>query len=176
MARFRYTAERGGGEVYQGFAVAADRFELYRMIHQEGGRLLTLKDEAGGMRFLSLAYWNSKISTVPEQEKILFARNLGSMLSAGLPLSRALSVMDRQTKNLRLRSAIAEIESSVRHGQTFHEGLAKFPHIFSKLMVAMVRAGEEGGGLPDALLVVSEQMDRSSDLKKKVRGALIYPT
>jgi len=175
MARFSYTAQKGNGDVYQGFAVAADRFELYHIIRQEGGRLLSLHDESGSHHVLSLSYWNGKLTTVPEQEKILFARNLGAMLGAGLALSRALSVIDRQTKNVRLRNAVSEIESAVRRGETLHDGLAKFPHIFSKLMVAMVRAGEEGGDLSGSLLVISEQMERSSELKKKIRGALIYP-
>ncbi len=173
--RFSYTAEKAGGDTYQGVAEAKDRFELYQVVRREGGRLVNVREE-GRNKYLTLNYWNTKFATISEQEKILFTRNLGSMLTAGLPLSRALAIIERQSKNARLRETVTEVGTAIRHGDPFHAALAKYPHVFSKLMIAMVKAGEEGGDLPAALLVVSEQMERASDLKKKVRGALIYPT
>lgn len=174
MARFSYTAEKAGGEVYKGIATARDRFELYEIVRREGGRIISVAEEARAGVF-SLRYWNSKISTVPEYEKILFARNLGAMLGAGLSLARALAVIERQTKNARLASVVSELSSAVRRGETLHSALARFPHVFPKLFVAMTRAGEEGGQLSQALGVVSDQMERMYVLKKKIRGALLYP-
>ena len=174
MARFTYTAQKNDGEVYNGIAVAQDRFELYNIIRREGGHLLSLEVDRSDSK-LTFAYWIEKITSVPEQQKILFSRNLGVMLGAGLPLSRALAVMERQTKDPHLVHAISEISTDVRHGGTFHSALGKFPKIFPRLTVAMVRAGEEGGDLSQALIVASEQMEHASDLKKKIRGAMIYP-
>ena len=168
MTRFKYTAERSGGEVYTGVAEAKDRFELYSVVRREGGKIIALSEENSNNWF-DLQYWNSKLSTIKEYDKILFARNLGAMLSAGLSLSRAFSVMERQTKNPKLKFVVTEIASDVRRGSTLHDSLAKFSTFFSKLFVAMVRAGEEGGTLPDALSVISEQMERSYSLKKKIR-------
>jgi type IV pilus assembly protein PilC len=176
MARFVYTAEKNGGEVYKGVADAADRFEVYQIIRREGGRLLWLGEDAMARRFFSLAYWNAQFSTVSEQDKIMFARNLGSMLGAGLPLSRALAVITRQMKNVRLNATLSEVASDIRHGDSLHVALAKFPRVFPKIMTAMVRAGEEGGDLSASLTTTSEQMERANDLKKKVRGALLYPS
>src|SRR3989344_952327 len=172
--RFSYTAEKAGGEIYTGIAEAQDRFELYSVVRREGGKIVALSEEKSNDWF-SLQYWNNKFSTIKEYDKVLFARNLGAMLSAGLSLSRAFSVMERQTKNSKLKFVVTEIASDVRRGATLHDALAKFPHLFSRLFVAMVRAGEEGGSLPDALSVISEQMERGYSLKKKIRGALIYP-
>lgn len=175
MARFTYTAQKADGEVYNGVANAQDRFELYNIIRREGGHLLSLQlDKSDNL--LSPLYWLGKLTTVPEQQKILFTRNLGVMLSAGLPLSRALSVMERQTKDPHLVQAISEISSDVRHGSTLHDSLGKYARIFPRLTIAMVRAGEEGGDLASALVVASEQMEHASDLKKKIRGAMIYPS
>ncbi len=174
MARFTYTAQKNDGEVYKGVAVAQDRFELYNIIRREGGHLLSLQVDKSQNTFNPM-YWLGKLTTVPEQQKILFARNLGVMLGAGLPLSRALAVIERQTKDSHLVQAISEISSDVRHGTTLHESLGKFPSIFPRLTVAMVRAGEEGGDLSSSLVVASEQMEHASDLKKKIRGAMIYP-
>ncbi|OGG80196.1 hypothetical protein A3A39_02910, partial [Candidatus Kaiserbacteria bacterium RIFCSPLOWO2_01_FULL_54_13] len=157
-----------------GIAEAQDRFELYSIVRREGGRIVALTEE-GANNWLSLRYWNSKLTTVKEYDKILFARNLGAMLSAGLALARALSVMERQTKNPKFAYIVTQIASDVRRGGTLHEAFSKFPHFFSKLFIAMVRSGEEGGSLPDSLSVVSDQMERMYQLKKKIRGALIYP-
>ncbi len=174
MARFKYTAEKSDGEVYTGVAEAQNRFELYNVVRKEGGKIVAV-DEESANQWLNLKYWNSKLSSVKEYDKILMARNLGAMLSAGLSLSRALAVLERQTKSPKLSGVIGDVSSEVRRGSTLHEALAKSPRVFSRLFIAMVRAGEEGGGLPDALAVISEQMERSYQLKKKIRSALIYP-
>jgi len=174
MARFTYTAEKSDGEVYKGIAQARDRFELYEIVRHEGGRIVSVQEEKN-RGYLSIAYWNSKITTVPEYDKILFARNLGAMLSAGLSLSRALAVLERQTHNPRLGSIVSEISSSVRRGETLNSSLKAFGRVFPPLFVAMVRAGEEGGDLPQALVTISDQMERMYVLKKKIRGAMLYP-
>jgi len=172
--KFSYTAEKNGGEVYKGVAEAADRFELYGIVRQEGGKIISV-EEAGGSGWFSMTYWNSLFSRVSEYEKILFARNLGAMLSAGLALARALAVIERQTKNAKMSAVVSQVASDVRRGEPLHGALGKFPKIFPKLFVAMVRAGEEGGDLPASLQVISDQMERMYALKKKIRGALIYP-
>ncbi len=174
MSRFSYTAEKTDGEVYKGSASARDRFELYRIVRREGGRILSVaEDESASVWRLS--YWNAKLTTIAEYDKILLARNLGAMLGAGLSLARALAVLERQTKNPRLARTISEIGSDVRRGESMHAALGKFPRVFPKLFVAMVRAGEESGELPQALGTIADQMERMYTLKKKIRGALIYP-
>lgn len=175
MSRFTYTAEKNGGETYKGVAEARDRFELYEIIRREGAHIISLSEEKGS-GVMSAAYWNAMISSVSEYEKILFARNLGAMLGAGLSLARALSVMERQIKNPKMALIVNALSSDVRRGDAFNMSLAKHPAIFNKLLVAMVRAGEEGGDLPASLKVVADQMERMYNLKKKIRGALIYPS
>ncbi len=174
MAHFNYTAEKSDGEVYKGVAEATDRFELYTVVRREGGKIISVEEERGN-NFLSITYWNAHFSTVKEYDKILLTRNLGAMLSAGLSLARALAVLERQTKNPRLSSTIAQLASDVRRGDTLHDSLARSPKVFSRLMIAMVRAGEQGGDLSGSLSVVSDQMERMHELKKKIRGAMIYP-
>lgn len=174
MAHFSYTAEKSDGEIYKGVAEATDRFDLYTIIRREGGKIITVHEERSN-NLLSLTYWNSRLSSIKEYDKILLTRNLGAMLSAGLSLARALAVLERQTKNPRLSRTISELASNVRRGDTLHASLAQSPSIFSRLMIAMVRAGEEGGDLSGSLAVVSDQMERMHELKKKIRGAMIYP-
>jgi type IV pilus assembly protein PilC len=175
MVQFRYTAEKSGGEIYNGAAEAEDRFALYETIRREGGKVLSVKEERAN-NYWSFSYWNMLISTVKEQDKILFARNLSAMLTAGLALSRALSVIERQTRAPKFSSVLANIGSSVRRGSSFHEALQIYPNVFPRIFVAMVKAGEEAGDLTGALVTVSDQMDQSMTLKKKVKSALIYPS
>lgn len=174
MARFTYTAEKSDGEIYKGVAQARDRFELYNVVRGEGGRIIALSEEAK-KGILDLDYWNAKLSTVKEYDKILTARNLGAMLGAGLALARALAVLERQTSNRKLASVVGEVASDVRRGESLHAAMAKYPHVFSKLFVAMVRSGEEGGDLSQTLQTISDQMERMYVLKKKIKGAMIYP-
>src|SRR3989338_1619863 len=85
------------------------------------------------------------------------------------------SLWNLSRRNAKLSNTIAQIAGDVRRGDTFHAALAKFPQTFSRLFVAMVRAGEEGGDLPGALATAADQMERMYQLKKKIRSALIYP-
>lgn len=176
VAHFSYTAEKHDGELYKGVAEAKDRFELYDIVRREGGRIVTIAEDAGADQWWHWSYWNKRLSSVSEYEKVLFARNLGAMLSAGLALSRALSVMGRQAKNARLLAVVSELESDVRRGDTLHDAMRRFPDVFTSLAVAMTRAGEEGGTLSQSLAVTADQMERMYTLKKKIRGAMIYPT
>lgn len=174
MAHFVYTAEKTDGEVYKGVTEARDRFELYEIVRKEGGRLVAMSEESSH-HIWSFSYWNARLGTVKEYDKVLFARNLGAMLGAGLALARALAVLERQLKNPRLSRVIAQIAADVRRGDTLHQALAKSPNIFSRLFIAMVRAGEEGGDLSGSLATIADQMERMYQLKRKIRSALMYP-
>ena len=134
---------------------------------------MTVSDDGAHGLIPGIDKVNAMLTRVKEYDKILLARNLSAMLSAGLSLARALAVLERQTKNLKLKQVIGEIASNVRRGDTLHDALAKFPRIFSSLFIAMVRAGEEGGDLPAALVLVSDQMERMYQLKKKITSAMI---
>ncbi|MES2014384.1 MAG: type II secretion system F family protein [Patescibacteria group bacterium] len=173
--KFKVTAITKDGEKYTDIVEFPDRFAVYRDIRDRGDRVTDLKEETGkGFSFLSsFADFFQGISL---DEKVVLTRNLAAMLEAGLTISRALDVMKRQTRNQRLQKVLAAIISGVKSGETLSNVLASFPHIFSQLLISMVRAGEESGKLTESLRVASLQMERSSNLQKKVKGALIYPS
>ena len=112
---------------------------------------------------------------VKEHEKILFARNLGLMIRSCLSLSRALSVLERQTRNKLLKKVLADLQDSIGQGSSFNESLADFPKVFPDLFVSMVAAGEQSGNLSQSLQAVSDQMERTYLIKKKIKGAMVYP-
>ncbi|HEY4500651.1 MAG TPA: type II secretion system F family protein, partial [Candidatus Paceibacterota bacterium] len=154
---------------------APSRFAVYDQVAKNGGTVVKL-EEGGGSRFKLPAWLTMTIGTgVKRTEIIRMAKNLSAMLSAGLSLSRALSVIERQSSNSSLKIIATGLSESVKKGSSFHEALTAYPKVFPELFVAMSRAGEESGSLADSLAIVGLQMERSEELVRKIRGAMIYP-
>lgn len=171
--RFRVTILEGGKREER-VMEAQSRFAVYGEVEKEGARVISIEPVRGSW---IPAWLNISIGTGIKQDEIVtMTKNLSAMLGAGLTLSRALSVVERQSGNKRLKKAATELTESVKQGSAFHEALAAHPKIFSPLFVAMAQAGEESGGLANALAVVGLQMERAQALIRKVRGAMIYPS
>jgi type IV pilus assembly protein PilC len=173
MTLYNYTAKNHEGNVYNSSFDAKTKIDLYAHIREEGGILLSLKEvkgKGGGMEIFKNLFGNIKT-----QEKITIARNLGSMITAGLPVTRALEVMGKQTKNKKLKQLLADLENDVSKGDTLSDAMKKYPKVFSSLFVSMAKAGEESGNLASALQIVASQMDKTYALTRKVKGAMIYP-
>lgn len=174
MPKYTYKAQlvATGAEI-EGTGEAADKFELAKNIKAEGKLLLTATELTGSS--FNMDKINAFLSKVDLREKILFARNLATMIQAGLPLSRALQIFLKQTQNPKFREVLRSIIEDINKGMALSDSMAKFPKIFPDVFVSMVRAGEESGGLVEALNTVGGQMEKTYTLKKKVKGAMIYP-
>lgn len=174
--RYKYKAVKSNGERYEGILESANKFNLYNEIKAEGNMLISA-EELSRFTFRTHFYQIfSFLGGVSNFKKINFAKNLSSMIKAGLPLSRALSVIERQTKNTRFRQIVEGVNLEIKKGRTLSEALKNYPNIFSNLFISMTKAGEESGGLSDSLTNVAIQMDKIYRLQKKVRGAMVYPT
>lgn len=175
MSHFVFKAKKSTGEIYSSEKDVADRYELYKLVRESGDEIVEIKETAtskGLHMEISLGGLFKRVKTV---EKINFARNLGSMLEAGLALSRALSVLERQSHNKAFKKILVELISDISKGATLSDAMAKHPKIFNQLFISMVHAGEQSGTLAESFKVVSNQMDKSHTLERKVKGALIYP-
>jgi type IV pilus assembly protein PilC len=172
--KFSVTLKKEDGTEEKRVVDAPSRFAVYADIEKEGATVISLKEGGGG---LSTPKWlDIKLTSgVKMEERITFTKNLSAMLAAGLTLSRALSVIERQTGNKSLKAIVVDLGARVKKGDAFNEALASHPKVFNKLFVAMTKAGEESGTLAEALKVVGKQMERSSTLQKKIKGAMIYP-
>lgn len=100
---------------------------------------------------------------------------LSDLLSAGVPMLRALDTLSKALQNRRLCEIIVTVREDVAAGETFADALANHPETFKSLHSAMVRAGERAGFLEDVLANLARFLDRQDDLRNKVRGSLIYP-
>lgn len=175
MPKFKYKIKEMSGEEVEGVVEAVDRFVVAADLRSAGKNVI-LVEESKEFVVPGLAFLNSLIGGVKEHDLIVFAHNLSAMMTAGLSLSRALSILERQAKNAVFKATIKSLIEEISKGSTLSSGMAKFPKIFSHIFVSMVRAGEESGGLAASLLVVGDQLEKSYLLKKKIKGALIYPS
>lgn len=177
MPKFIYKGQTKTGEKVQKTVEAKDRFAVYNIARTAGHVVDTVVParSLSAISFFDKEKIESLISKVKQDELVMATRNLGAMLVAGLPLTRALSVIERQTRNPRLRSVMKDIRERINKGNQFNEALSEHKKEFSDLFIAMVRAGEESGKLSEALHTLSIQMERSSSLRKKIKGAMIYP-
>jgi len=171
---FKYKAKSKSGEIFEATAEAVDRFALSHDLKSHGNTPISIKEKKGDP-FNFLVILNRIFSQVKTEEKIIFTKNLSGMLKAGLSLSRALSVLKKQTKNVTFNNVLTSLSNEIDSGGTLSSGFVKFPNVFSKLFVSMARAGEESGDLAGALSEVGVNLEKSHSLTKKVKGALIYP-
>lgn len=169
---FQYTTQRTDGTIHEGEREAPDKFALARELKKEGEIAVSVEEVLEHSRFNWGRIFAKRVSF---RDKIAFTRNLSGMLGAGLPLSRALAVLERQASNERFKSVIATIVERVSKGASLASALALFPEVFPPLVVSMAKSGEESGNLAGSLLSAGEGLDRIYVLARKVRGALIYP-
>jgi type IV pilus assembly protein PilC len=120
-------------------------------------------------------HFKNPLARVKMKDKVVFAGSLSAMLGSGLSLGRALAVLQRQVRNKRLQTVISDISSRINSGGTLSSALAANTDVFPPVFIAMVGAGEESGKLPESLEIVRAQMAKAYDLRRKVKGAMIYP-
>jgi len=173
--KFKIQATNSEGKIYEREIEAPDRFAMYRQLKKEGDRDILYVHELTKTEVASANFLSNFLGKVGGHEKIMFAHNFGTMLKAGLPVSRALTILEKQTKNRKLKSVIARLNSEIDKGASLHSALEVFPDVFNGLFVSMVKVGEESGRLADSLVDVSQQMDRVYGIQKKVKSAMIYP-
>jgi type IV pilus assembly protein PilC len=172
MATYKYKAVRSGKE-YTAKVEAEDKLSLYKDLQTKGETVLSVEEiKKGSLGSLSFSFGKG----IKVDDKILFAKNLAAMITAGLPLARALTVLSRQTRSKNFKNILESIGDDLNKGTPFSQALKAHGDAFPPVMTAMVAAGEESGNMAGSLKIVGEQMEKSHMLAKKVKGAMMYPT
>jgi len=173
--KFRATVRKEGEQDQIRLLEMPSRFAVYDQIEKEGGTVVELEEIKN---HFAIPTWLTKNITSGVKRSVIarMAKNLSTMLTAGLSLSRALLVIERQENNKRLKEIVAKLSSAIGKGSSFHEALAEYPKVFPKIFIAMVKVGEESGSLSGSLDIVGLQMEHSEGLTRKIKGALIYPS
>jgi type II secretory pathway component PulF len=176
MSTFAYTAIGKDGRQASGTISADSRGQAIAQVVRQGLHPLKVAEAANGAAAGAAAKSHTpKAGRVPSNAVESFTRELASLLSGGVPLSRALSLLRREASNPAAAHQWGEIHGDVVGGTALADALAKFPKSFSPVYVAMVRAGEAGGFLDVVLGQIAEFRAREQDLKGKVKASLIYP-
>lgn len=129
---------------------------------------IDLEDEKAGF-FRRLA---NRITT---KDKIVFTRQLATLIGAGLPLSQSMRTVLEQTQNKAMQQMIQEVIADIEGGRTLSDSFAKHPKVFDNVFLALVAAGEASGTLDDALKRVAAQQEKDAAMMSKIKGALTYP-
>lgn len=129
---------------------------------------ITAATESSG----SLSRFRNRIKM---KDKIIFSRQLATLINAGLPLVQSLRNVQEQTKNKALQSTIGKLIADVEAGSSFSAALEKHPKVFNNIFVSLVAAGEASGTLDKALERLSMQQEKDAEVVSKVRGAMVYP-
>jgi len=170
--KFSYKAIDKNGTTVTGTGDAETRFDLAKDLKAQGLDVVSVEEGSSSKK----SKFVFSFGGIPIYDRVIFARNVATMLRAGLALSRALSIQSRQTKNAKFKATIDSVNEKIKKGVSLRDSLASFPKVFSTLFVSMVAAGEESGKLAESLDIVANQMEKTYTLKKKIKGAMMYPT
>ncbi len=174
--KFKYKAVKKDNEIIEGVIEGANKFTVAHDLRERGEIPLLVQEAETTKINFSFSNLGNMFSHVSLREKIVFTKNLFGMLSAGLSLSRSISILEKQTKNPAFKKILNKLGEDVNKGDTLSNSMKKFPKIFPGVFIAMVHSGEESGSLPKALSEVGDNLEKSYALNKKIKGAMTYPS
>jgi type IV pilus assembly protein PilC len=140
-----------------------------KAVKDQGYALLSVKSSDNSR---TLGIFKPKIKT---KDKVIFSRQLSTLINAGLPLVQSLNSVSKQTKSKPMQLVLSDVISRVEAGKSFADALRTHPGVFNQVFVSLVAAGEASGTLDTALERVANQQEKDAELISKVRGALVYP-
>lgn len=176
MAFFDYTARGNRGEIVKGTVSASSLEAATAQLQKKGLKQIKVnrvKERGGedkGLKGFSMG------PVVKTEELILFCRQMGTLLKAGVPIVRALKGMVEMTPNKKFGAILKNIVENIETGRELHSALQLHPKVFSNLFVSMVEIGEGSGHLDDSFLQVGQYIDQEKQTADQVKSAMRYPT
>lgn len=171
MKRFNYEAkDQSTGKTVKATVQADSEHAAAKLLLSQGFTPHTIKEDTGEGNFL--AKLGGRIRT---KDKVVFTRQLSTLIAAGLPLTQSLRTVHDQTENKQLGTVIDEIIASVEGGKSLSESFSKHPKVFDNVFLALVTAGEASGTLDEALRRIAAQQEKDAAMMSKIRGAMTYP-
>lgn len=169
MARFAYTATTKEGKTVQGITDSTDRASLIALLNKQGMRPVIIKLEG------AKSGTHKRGKKVKLKELVIFTRQLSTMITAGVPLTRSLSTMQSQAQGKYFKEVLGNVNKDVESGIALGDAFAKYPTVFSEVYINMVRAGETGGILDEILKRLASQVEQDASMRKKIKSAMMYP-
>jgi len=192
MPKFKYTAADSAGNEKSGMIEAVNRPAALLRLKEMGFASATIAEfsspaaakpsvapsvakPARSSTAVSFSLPRLFSSGMSRKQLMVFTRQLATMIDAGVPLLRALQIIQKQEKRAAIKRMTAELCEAVESGSTFAEALAQHARIFDRLYINMVKAGEIGGVLQLTLTRLAEFIEKAEKIKTKIKGAMIYP-
>ena len=172
MRSFVYTAHRAeGDQVIKAEVQAESESAAAKVLMGQGLFPISIepKESAG---FFKKAGFGGR---VPTKDRIIFTRQLSTLINAGLPLAQSLRTVSEQVQNKNLKQILQEVVTSVEGGTTLNQAFSRYPNVFSDVYVSLVAAGEASGSLDKSLERIANQQEKDAAILGKVRSALVYP-
>lgn len=171
MKKFNYEArDQATNKIVKSSIQADSETAAARLLIKQGFVPLNVKEQMGDGSFFSRI--TGRITT---KDKVVFTRQLATLIGAGLPLSQSLHTVMEQTQNKQLQSVVQDISASVEGGRSLSDSFAKHPTVFSEVFIALISAGELSGTLDESLQRVANQQEKDAAIASKIRGAMTYP-
>lgn len=170
MAQFSYQATKNDGSKVSGQVEATDRSSAIKLIVKQQLKPFRIEEVKNRN---TLSFISGK--KVKSDHIVIFTRELSAMVSAGVPLLRALTSLQSFTESAALKTVLESIIRDVEAGAPLGDALEKFPETFSSVYVNMVRAGEAAGILDEILKRLAMQQEKNATIRKKIKSAMTYP-
>ena len=172
MSTFAYVGRNRQGAVKKGELTAKTRDEAVDQLRKQQVVVTSLEEKSGmGGKFkFSLG------SGLTDKDLVVFTRQFGTMINAGLPLIQCLDILSTQSENKVLRETVGDVKNSVEAGSTFSDALKRHPKVFDDLYVNMIHAGEVGGLLDTILTRLAKHIEKAMKLKGQIKSASVSPT
>jgi type IV pilus assembly protein PilC len=171
MATFAYVGRTRTGAVKKGEVTAKSRNEAVEQLRRQSVVVTSLEEKAGkegGFTF-------SLGSGLTDKDLVVFTRQFGTMVNAGLPLIQCLDILATQSENKALSKSVGAVKTDVEGGATLSDALRKHPKVFDDLYVNMIHAGEIGGLLDTVLTRLAKHIEKAMKLKGQIKSAMVYP-
>ena len=168
MKRYIYKAkEKETGKVVKGAIQAENEQTAGRLLVEQGFLPDSVVEEGTGIL--------GGKGHVTTKDRIMFTRQLATLIGAGLPLAVSLRTVAEQTQAKAMKSLVEEVLASVESGKTLYDSFGQYPDVFNGVYLALIRAGEASGTLDLALKRLADQEEKDAAMMSKIRGALVYP-
>lgn len=171
MKKFTYEArDRATNKIVKSTLQADSESGAAKLLVKQGFTPLSIKESIGDGSFLA------KITgRITVKDRVVFMRQLSTLIAAGLPLSQSLRTVMEQTENKQLQAVVQDIVGSVEGGKTLSVSFGKHDTVFDPVIIALVSAGEASGTLDESLQRVADQQEKDAATMSKIKGALTYP-
>jgi type IV pilus assembly protein PilC len=173
MPNFTFSARTQDGQIKKGTITARSKASAAALLRSKQLQPIIIKEGQRGLKINIVIPGTAKVKS---KDLVLFTREFSTMIDAGVPILRTLTILRDQTRSVVFKKILGEVTDDVQGGTNLSDAMEKHPKAFSNIYVNMVRAGEAAGILDEVLDRLAYQQEKDATLKGKIRSAMIYPS